>query len=196
MNTPSPRETRDFNDFHAQRDDSYAQRPFRWYLASAAVGIVIAGFAPLLPDITRLLFSAIIFAALAINLAWLSLWNARSTGRWLRLTHLSLIPLYAIVGGLLLDGFDPATWTFAPARPSIVRPLRNEAGAVSGAAAILLLLVVVPPIARFLKLCRAERIYYAPGFCPECNCDLKGNTTGICPECGLKFVHEPSEYNG
>ena len=30
-----------------------------------------------------------------------------------------------------------------------------------------------------------------PGFCPACQYDLTGNTSGVCPECGAVIVSDP-----
>ena len=50
------------------------------------------------------------------------------------------------------------------------------------------LILLVPT----LLLWRRDRRKPHPGFCPRCDYDLTGNTTGRCPECGLDIPKPPT----
>lgn len=46
------------------------------------------------------------------------------------------------------------------------------------------LLALVLLVIAAIFWCRSIGLKKSPGCCPQCNYDLRGNTSGVCPECG------------
>ncbi len=73
----------------------------------------------------------------------------------------------------------PFRWWFHWQRSSYPAPVGSKHTQLSIPLWAIVLLVGLPTA----YLWRRDR-RRAPGLCPNCNYDLRANTTGICPECG------------
>jgi hypothetical protein len=69
------------------------------------------------------------------------------------------------------------------------RELAMPTWAVLGLAA----LFALPAFTVGARLTAARSRRQSPGYCPSCDYDLTGNTSGVCPECGTPVPKEPAD---